>query len=149
MTDWLPTILSMAGLSPSSADLDGRDQWPHLQDLSLAGAREEIIYNVVYPHHDLTPPPVSAIRRGDWKLIKRTNGQSVGHTTEDARNMLFNLLQDPEEMNNLYEEEISIVSELEERLDEVIAALPDGFYPEDDEAGNPENFGGVWSDGWC
>ena len=63
--------------------------------------------------------------------------------------MLFNLLHDPGELNNLYEEEMLIVAELEERLDEVIAALPEGFYPDQSEAGDPENFGGVWSDGWC
>ena len=155
VTDWFPTILSMAGLSPSLTDLDGVDQWSHLQDLSLAPARQEMIYNVAFPHHDLTPPPISAIRRGEWKLIKRTNGQLLKSdldndiSSEDARDLLFNLADDPEEKHNLYDQELWVVAELEERLDEVIAALPNEFYPEDSEAGDPQNFGGVWSDGWC
>ena len=31
VTDWFPTILSMAGLTPSQTDLDGIDQWKQLQ----------------------------------------------------------------------------------------------------------------------
>ena len=42
-----------------------------------------------------------------------------------------------------------MVADLEERLDQYIAALSDQFYPEKTEAADPDNFGGVWSDGWC
>ena len=31
VTDWFPTILAMAGLTSSQADLDGINHWPQLQ----------------------------------------------------------------------------------------------------------------------
>ena len=34
-------------------------------------------------------------------------------------------------------------------LEEYIAALPIEYYPDSDPSGDPDNFGGVWSDGWC
>ena len=42
-----------------------------------------------------------------------------------------------------------MVAELEARLDEVIAGLPDQFYPDRSDAADPALHGGVWTDGWC
>ena len=100
-----------------------------------------MIYNVAWPRHDLTPPPTAAIRRGDWKYIKRTTHLS-GHG-EDARNLLFHLASDPEEKHNLYAQEVLVVAELEARLDEVIAGLSDQFYPEPSNAVDPALHGGA------
>ena len=58
---------------------------------------------MAWPYHDLTPPPTAAIRRGEWKFIKRTCSLSV--PGDDARNLLFNLAEDPEEKHNLYAQE--------------------------------------------
>jgi len=68
---------------------------------------------------------------------------------DDVRDVLYNIAADPEERINLFEIEPEVAGELKARLDEYIAALPDGFYPPEDPAGKPENFGGIWSAGWC
>jgi len=163
VTDWFPTILSMAGLSPSSTDLDGLDQWTPLQNASLPSPRTEMIYNIFYPYWDLSGgPPLAAIRVGDWKYIHRTVGyagweeapetghnKTEGDPNEDISNVLYNIATDPEEKENLYDTETEVVDDLRARLDQYIAALPEGSYPPKDEAGKPENFGGIWNAGWC
>ena len=64
MTDWYPTILAMAGLTPESQDLDGINHWAQLQDPSMPGTREEMVYNAFYsPIFNLWDnSPVAAIR---------------------------------------------------------------------------------------
>jgi len=163
VTDWFPTLLSVAGLSPTSNDLDGLDQWSQLQDGSLASPRNEMIYNIFNPDWDLTGgPPIAAIRVGDWKFIMRTVGYAGWEEApesgkkkledaaiEDIQNALYNIATDPEEKENLFETEPQVAADMRARLDEYIAALPDGSYPSKDEAGNPSNFGGIWNAGWC
>ena len=164
MTDWFPTILSIAGLSPTRPDLDGLDQWAQLQDASLESPRKEMIYNIFYPNRPPITggPPISAIRVGDWKYIHRTIGYSgwaeapeSGVKNEqfrditDTRNMLFNLATDPEEKENLFDVEPEVAADIQAKLNKYIEALPDEFYPANDPAGKPENYGGIWSSGWC
>ena len=64
VTDWYPTILAMAGLTPESQDLDGINHWAQLQDPSMPGTREEMVYNAFYsPIFNLWDnSPVAAIR---------------------------------------------------------------------------------------
>ena len=45
VTDWFPTILSMAGLSPSLTDLDGVDQWEAVSSLGHS-PRDWMVYNM-------------------------------------------------------------------------------------------------------
>ena len=47
VTDWFPTLLSSAGLTPSSDELDGVDQWDALLDDTISSPRQEMIYNIV------------------------------------------------------------------------------------------------------
>ena len=64
VTDWYPTILAMAGLTPESQDLDGINHWAQLQDPTMTGTREEMVYNAFYsPVFNLWDnSPVAAIR---------------------------------------------------------------------------------------
>jgi len=167
VTDWFPTLLSVAGLTPSTPDLlDGLNQWDQLRDPSLPSPRTEMIYNIFvpnFPEYNITGgPPVSAIRMNEWKYIHRTMGYA-GWTLppeggietqqfpdmEDVREALYNIDTDPEEREDLAEVYPEIVDEMRAKLDEYIADLPEGFYPPKDPAGKPENFGGIWSAGWC
>ena len=166
VTDWFPTLLSVAGLSPADHNLDGVDQWDQLVDPGLASPRTEMIYNIFipnFPEYNITGgPPISAIRVGDWKYIHRTMGyagwaeapEGGGKNDqfpdmEDVRDALYNVATDPEEREDLHEVEPEVTRQLKARLDEYIADLPKGFYPPKDPAGKPENFEGVWSAGWC
>ena len=165
VTDWYPTILSMAGLTSSQSELDGIDHWSHLQNPDTPDSRLEMIYNIYYPTFAFDNSiPIAAIRVGPWKYIKRTIGFN-GYTpcpsevcsnytsppagVQDVQNELYNLENDPTESLNLIDEMLEVAEDLKLRLEQYIAALPDELYPDEDEAGDPANFGGVWSDGWC
>ena len=165
VTDWYPTILSMAGLNSTQHDLDGLDHWHQLQHPGARGARDEMIYNIFYPTFAFdNTPPIAAIRKNNWKYIKRTIG-FAGYTpcpseacsnytapdeiVDDVQDVLFDLATDPSEKINLIEQEPDIAEDLRLRLEEYIVSLPDDLYPDEDDAGDPDNFDGVWSDGWC
>ena len=134
VTDWFPTLLSAAGLTPSEQGLDGIDQWATLKDLSMEPVREEMVYNIFYPTWDLSGgPPISALRQGDWKFLRRTVGfagwgeapEQSNSTNpepgdvEDLQNQLFNLALDPEERENLAEIETVRAAIMLERLLEI------------------------------
>ena len=67
----------------------------------------------------------------------------------DVKDSLFNIADDPSELVNLFDTETEIAEDLMMLLEEYIVALPDDLYPNEDQAGDPSNFGGVWSEGWC
>jgi len=87
--DLYPTFLAMAGLPlRPEQHLDGLSLAP-----LLAGGdtlpRDTLYWH--YPHYQ-TLPPHSAIRHGDWKLVKNY---------EDGRAELFDLTKDPGEKSDL------------------------------------------------
>ena len=125
----------------------------------------EMVYNIRYRGQDHETPE-AAIRKGPWKYIKRSTGfsgwspcppemcfnQTINDAFdvgEDAYYMLFNVVDDPTESINLYDSEPEIFEDLDMLLEEYIAALPDEPYPKQDPSGDPSNFGGAYSYGWC
>jgi len=164
VTDWFPTLLSAAGIAPSEEGLDGIDQWAALKNPSMESVRHEMVYNIFYPTWDLSGgPPVSALRQGDWKFLRRTVGfagwgeapeqsnitDSEPGEVEDVREQLFNLSVDPEERENLAEVETERAAEMLTRLLEIEEGMSGVRYPENTDAGDPANFGGIWDAGWC
>ena len=124
----------------------------------------EMVYNIFYPAYYGLPDntPVGAIRKGKWKYIKRTIGYAGNHcppemcsnytnspSISDVQDGLYNIAEDPTESVNLFDTEPEIAQDLMMLLEEYIVALPDDLYPNEDQAGDPSNFGGVWSEGWC
>ncbi len=88
-TDFLPTMLEMAGVTPNPDIVaDGVSIVPLLRQTGKP-ARDTLYWH--YPHYQ-GGQPASAIRQGDWKLI---------HWIEEDRNALFNLAADIGEKNNL------------------------------------------------
>lgn len=116
-TDWLPTILEMAGIPmPEAVKPDGISIVPALTGGTLE--REAIFCH--FPHD--TPAagqrPATTVRRGDWKLIRF-------HALEDDGSdklELYNLKSDIGETTNLAAEQPERVRELN--------ALIDGFLHE-------------------
>ncbi len=88
-TDWLPTLLDLAGL-PIPQDLDGLS----LRDCLTGGADTPArSFYWHFPHYtNQGSRPAGAIRDGDWKLIEHY---------EDQRAELFNLATDVQETNDL------------------------------------------------
>ncbi|MCL2896906.1 choline-sulfatase [Brenneria tiliae] len=87
LADLLPTLVELAGGEPSSlpATLAGHSLLPHL--------RREAGHDGVYAEYlaEGALAPIVMIRRGDWKYV---------HSLSDPE-LLFNLREDPHELNNL------------------------------------------------
>ncbi len=116
-TDFYPTLLEIAGISPdASQHKDGKSFVPVLK--TEAYERGAIYWH--YPHYgNQGSSPGSAIREGDWKLIKWYENDSLE---------LYNLAEDIGERNNLINQESGKAQELLEKLElwlvEVEARFP-------------------------
>ena len=103
-TDWLPTLLELAG-QPVPAGLDGVSLAALLLGRGPA-PRRPLFWH--FPHYtNQGGRPGGAVREGDWKLIEHY---------EDGRVELFNLAQDLGETHNLAAREPARVNELRSRL---------------------------------
>lgn len=88
-TDWVPTLLEMAGL-PQPAGLDGVSQAPLLQGRGSAAQRS---LGWHFPHYtNQGSRPSGALRDGNWMLVEY-------YDTETAE--LYNLASDPAEAQNV------------------------------------------------
>jgi arylsulfatase A-like enzyme len=125
-TDFYPTILAATGSSPRpSQHLDGLSLTPLLTGGEL-GERPLFWH---YPHYSNQGGfPGAAVRLGSWKLIERF---------EDGRVHLYDLVEDPEERDDLAATRPEIVEELrgllhawyEETDAKFLGARPDGPEP--------------------
>lgn len=134
-TDLLPTFLAIAGGDPQSLGyaqlpLDGVSLVPLMEGRTLESARS--IYwhfpgyldNPVPRGRDsvLRTPPVSAVRRGDWKLLLYHEEWLLEGGRSELENNnaveLFNLQSDPGEHENLAGSQTAIRDEL---LDDLLA----------------------------
>ncbi|KAK3588141.1 hypothetical protein CHS0354_012199 [Potamilus streckersoni] len=173
--DWNPTLVAVAGGQPDE-DIDGINLWEEIRSGS-ASKRTEFVYHIdeiftPFEGHE-------AIRVGDYKLIQGypgpypgwykpdevTGDQGVEKT--DYRHAsylrfyrsanasielgaeLFNLKDDPYEHNNLARDQPELVKKMEGILQEYKKHLVPAMHPPEDKKGNPKNFGGVWTPGWC
>ncbi len=93
--DWLPTLASMAGLSPGMEGLDGEDLWPTLQAREVTHRKP--IYITTFDFVE------EAIISGKWKYI-------VNYT--DNTKELLNMFEDPGETTNLAAEHPNKVDEM-------------------------------------
>ncbi|MFN3167588.1 MAG: sulfatase [Phycisphaeraceae bacterium] len=119
-TDYYPTILEAAGLPMKPEQhLDGVSLVPVLSGQAATLDREALYWH--YPHYgNQGGTPGSAIRVGDWKLIKfYTPGKAVE---------LYNLKDDLGESNNLADANPQVrnklLAMLEQHLAETEARLP-------------------------
>jgi arylsulfatase A len=102
--DFLPTICAVTKSPLPDVIIDGRDLSPVLKGKKL----DHVPLYWHFPHYrgnDVVP--YSIVRDGDWKLIRRYEGEQYE---------LFNLKVDPSEMTNLAKENISKVNELEQKI---------------------------------
>ncbi|KAK7469502.1 hypothetical protein BaRGS_00036481, partial [Batillaria attramentaria] len=122
--DWFPTILQLAGL-PAEAGIDGVDQWDMLSN-DGPSKREEFVYNI--------------------DTILNTSDQQLQPKWPPR---LYNIKEDPEERDNLAEAQPDMMRFMLTRLDQWMKS---GVPPQNqplDPRGDPKNWGGVWTPGWC
>ena len=121
--DLLPTFADIAGATDVLPNnLDGRSIRPVLKnpDSKIQRPPEGLVFH--FPHYNVVGlnEPHSAIRIGDYKLLKFTSS---------SRELLFNVADDPSESVDLYEANIALADklniELETYLDAVGAERPE------------------------
>ncbi len=115
ITDWMPTLCSLAGYRPEQ-DL----KWDGVNIAALLTDRAELAQRPLYA---VAPGWRSrSLRLGDWKLIVHGDG--------DKRKVeLYDLTQDPAETENRAEQEPDRVQKLLRLLDECAAADRDAVPP--------------------
>lgn len=107
--DFLPTICAITKSPMPDAIIDGRDISPVFKGQKL----DQVPLFWHFPHYrgnDVVP--YSIIREGDWKLIKRYEGEQFE---------LFNLFNDPGEKVNLATEDFVKVKEMDDKLRDWLA----------------------------
>jgi N-acetylgalactosamine-6-sulfatase len=117
--DWLPTIASIAEAQvPSEAPLDGEnvaDIW-----FGTDRPRQKPLlweWRFPIPGHVLNRSPLAAIREGPWKLLLNSDGSRVE---------LYDIPNDPSEVNNLAPQQMGVVFNLALKLLTWQASLPPG-----------------------
>jgi arylsulfatase A len=107
--DILPTIANVANADLPNNEIDGENLWPFLTKNEPLKDRSLLWH---FPHFRLRKiKPYSIIRNGDWKLIKRYTGKEFE---------LYNLKADISETNDLSEVMPEKVSELNDKLMEML-----------------------------
>ena len=116
-TDFYKTIVEMTGIEKPNQNADGKSLIPLLKQ-EKEFEREALYWH--YPHYSPQGgKPASAIRSGDWKLIKNYETNQVE---------LYNLKEDIGEMNDLSKINVEVKQKLENKLEnwleEVDASMP-------------------------
>jgi arylsulfatase A-like enzyme len=115
--DFYPTLLEIAGLPlKPSQHLDGVSLKPILEGKEPP-KRDTLFWH--YPHYGAFPG--GALRKGDWKLIRRY---------EDGRVQLYNLKDDPSEQNDLATKEPEQTKQLAEEHDHWLQSVNAKFLRE-------------------
>lgn len=122
--DLLPTIADLAGAKEMlPEDLDGRSFRSLLSDPQATITRppEGLIFH--FPHYNVVGlnEPHSAIRVGDYKLLKFTSS---------GRSLLFDVADDPGESRDLAKDKPQLASTLDSKLEQYLQNV-DAERPED------------------
>eukprot|EP00091_Calanus_sinicus_P015384 TRINITY_DN33562_c0_g1_i1.p1 TRINITY_DN33562_c0_g1~~TRINITY_DN33562_c0_g1_i1.p1 ORF type:complete len:209 (-),score=39.13 TRINITY_DN33562_c0_g1_i1:66-692(-) len=129
ITDWLPTLLDMAGIKSAEEGLDGVSHWTSLAANTSLWGREEMLYNMFSKNR-------AAMRIGDWKYVL-------------PHKKLFNLKTDPGENRNLARNNPDIVRRIKARLDKYGKSLSRTHYRSSEPRVMRNTRNGTWTYGWC
>ena len=122
--DFLPTVCKLAGVElPLGINLDGEDLSPALKGIPVRKTKPQMWENrfPVYGHV-IHKSPILAIRVDNWKLLMNPDG---------TRMELYDIPNDPSELNNLVKHNPRIVRKLSTQVLKWHATLPKGPVHED------------------
>ena len=118
--DWMPTFASITGSKLSDNIIDGKNIWPLLSGKTIKSPHKKLYF--YYRVNEL-----HSIRMDDWKIhfartYRSLNGKEGGVDGIPVKydmnllenNELYNLVEDPKEKNNVYDEFPEVASKLEE-----------------------------------
>ena len=120
LVDVFPTLLSLCGIYGNlnlPYKIEGIDLSPALLSTNLKYTKEFIFSEVSHGGHS-----AKCIRTKNFKAIKIRFGRKMKH-------LLFNLVSDPYEMNNIYDEEVQIGTKLFKMID-LIVSQAERFKPQ-------------------
>ncbi len=167
ISDWFPTLVSVAGGSTAGLDLDGFNQWDTIS-MNQTSPRKELLHNIdpLAPRHGkrehhgtFDQRRRAAIRVGDWKLITGDPGdgtwkppphlaqyvsQPLLFEKSDKNLWLFNIKDDPTEHHDLSDQNPEIVKQLLDRLAYYDSTAVPCRYPKPERESNPKLHGGAW-----
>ena len=175
-TDWLPTLLRIAGTKPYDVKLSGHDQWDIIRSKTpwrVKNMRKSVVHNcnakgsayglsgairVGHMKLMLTGDPTMQIPAGRWQT--RPPGMTdttMACTPPDAINgmYLFNITDDPWECHNLASKLPSIVDELTDSLrryweeKDTVPDLAHNYSRSDDHANPALRADGAWGPWQC
>ena len=129
ITDWLPTLMDLAGIQSNNERFDGVSHWNSLAVNSSLWKRKEMLYNVFHKNK-------AAMRIDDWKYVL-------------PHKRLYNLKTDPEENKNVAKKNPDIVQKLKARINAYAKSLTRTNYPQNEAKGHPRHWNGTWTYGWC
>ena len=85
--------------------------------------------------------------------LKKLKGLSFKEIFEkqwpEMRKLLFNVIDDPEERNDLQELEPEVMEEMGKVVSELYESFVERDYPKFSKRGLPKHFNNTWSHGWC
>lgn len=109
--DIAPTVLELAGLEIPT-NLHGKSLLPLMRNEEVVW-REDFLYEA--PEPQLGSWPLEAVRTQEWKYIKTYD---LENPEQAAYEELYNIREDPEEMNNLVHDQFlnNVLNDLRSRL---------------------------------
>eukprot|EP00035_Acanthoeca_spectabilis_P016511 m.338095 g.338095 ORF g.338095 m.338095 type:complete len:554 (+) comp16533_c6_seq7:3379-5040(+) len=135
VTDWLPTIVALAGGSTAkNLALDGHDQWGAITG-KAEPPRTEMLYGINPADGGQAGAPKAALRMGDYKVLcwsYTIEGIAGGNSTGPCSPcpgaddpelkkgcVLYNLVEDPGERNNLATQQPDTLNKILARMKEL------------------------------
>jgi N-acetylgalactosamine-6-sulfatase len=118
--DWLPTVCNLAGVNlPGGTDFDGENISRALKGKSMDRSKP-LMWENRFPvyGHVMHKSPILAIRVDNWKLLMNPDRSRVE---------LYDIPNDPGEMNNLVDRKPDIVRKLSAQVLEWQKKLPAGY----------------------
>jgi len=112
--DWYPTLVAMAGAElPKGETIRGRNFLPLLKGQKLPGWNND--FYAEYSVHNTMKAHMRMFRTPHWKLVR--------NFLEPERDELYDLKNDPDEMDNRFDD--PACSGVRRELEDMIAARPD------------------------
>ena len=133
--DLFPTLLALAGDSPTRSALrPGENVWPAIADDLPIDREHAMVFAFMIPGRPGTPATYSAsILQDGWKLIENFSFNRMAKDPQQRYQLrgreLFNIVDDPYEQSELFEQQSGKASELMALLAEVPKGAPIGFKP--------------------
>ena len=115
--DWFPTIVELTGAPKEGMEVDGKNLIPLIRNKNLPSPHDVL-------HFDFLDQ--WAVRKDEWKLIGNPVETKDGNYRKDLEEKYFlsNVVNDPSEKINYYDQKPEIVKELMTLRDQYVKSIP-------------------------